>query len=542
MMYVIFKQDGSLDKVNLDEFIQQGNDGVNTIFVAVDGLPEGYVISASMSILLPNQTTTTILSVSATRSIEGFTYTGFDFTLTSAETNIAGIIKPTIQITHPITVLYTTTYQTLITYPFQLTINATGVRDDSEINITNARFRTMLGVLASKQDAFMSSNVRGYTVEEEYETSYPNLVQEQIILVYNYDKSELMPFIKYEDVLQDIDIANAVRSKYALRDNDGNNIVNTYANKLTTQTISGTWTFSTLPLTQAVRVYNNDRQLADKEYADDRDEYYYGVLDAKIDLVASEHTTINNKITAIENKIPSQATSSNKLADKDWVNSTINSLAAFYITYNIGGDPFPKKSDLDNATTFYSGGEVRVPTRNDYCLVNADETHDNKACRYIFQGVYGQGGSWQFQFVVNDTPFTQAQLNAINSGITDVLVAQITTNQNNITTLGSNKLDKTEAQTTYQPRIEYKDISVLSTEWTDGTCVKATGITGLGENDILEFMGSTFTDDGYIGAFRIKMTAFDNTTGNLTMTALNEPTENILIRITITKNTKLLGE
>ena len=41
--------------------------------------------------------------------------------------------------------------------------------------------------------------------------------------------------------------------------------------------------------------------------------------------------------------------------------------------------------------------------------------------------------------VVNETPMTAAQVAAINSGITNVLVAQITTNQNDITALQSGK-------------------------------------------------------------------------------------------------------
>ena len=152
--------------------------------------------------------------------------------------------------------------------------------------------------------------------------------------------------------------------------------------------------------------------------------------------VMDEHKTdylvLEDKVETIESKIPTEANSSNKLADKDFVNSTINSLAAFYITKNAQGDPFATYAELSSATTFYSGGQVRVPTRNDYCLVNADETHDDAACRYIYQGT-----QWEFQFVVNETAFTADQLASINSGITQVLVSQITNNQNAITSINA---------------------------------------------------------------------------------------------------------
>lgn len=144
--------------------------------------------------------------------------------------------------------------------------------------------------------------------------------------------------------------------------------------------------------------------------------------------------TSNNAsdIDTIEEKIPTQATASNQLADKDFVNSSINSITAFYITKNANGDQFSTKAELDAATVFYSGGEVRVPTRNDYCVVLADETKtdattgENPTTRYIYNN------GWEYQYTVNKTSLTAQQLAAINSGITSALVGQISTNQTNI--------------------------------------------------------------------------------------------------------------
>ena len=120
----------------------------------------------------------------------------------------------------------------------------------------------------------------------------------------------------------------------------------------------------------------------------------------------------------INSKIPAQATSSNQLADKAFVNSSIESVAAYYITKNASGDPFSTKAELDAATEFYSGGARRTPTRNDYCIVLADETHrstetgQDPSCRYIYHN------SWEFQYVINNNGMTAAQYAAINSGIT----------------------------------------------------------------------------------------------------------------------------
>lgn len=144
---------------------------------------------------------------------------------------------------------------------------------------------------------------------------------------------------------------------------------------------------------------------------------------------------IKEKISGIESVIPSSASESNKLADQAFVNSSINNMAAFYITSNAQGDAFATHAALIAATVFYSGGKERVPTQNDYATVLADETKPKgvdgsyPTTRYVYQtattgGTYPDG-QWDFQYVVNNTSLTQAQVNAINSGITKELVDMI---------------------------------------------------------------------------------------------------------------------
>lgn len=111
-------------------------------------------------------------------------------------------------------------------------------------------------------------------------------------------------------------------------------------------------------------------------------------------------------------KIPSAATTSNQLADKQFVNDAINSVTAYYITKNAAGDQFATKAELDAATVFYSGWVVRTPTRNDYTIVLDDETHNDEVTRYIYNN------GWEYQYTINESPLTQAQLNALNSWIT----------------------------------------------------------------------------------------------------------------------------
>lgn len=135
-------------------------------------------------------------------------------------------------------------------------------------------------------------------------------------------------------------------------------------------------------------------------------------------LSAKQGCVLNSCISTINWKIPTAATTTNQLADKDYVDNSINSVAAYYITKNAAGDQFATYAELSNATTFYSGWVVRTPTRNDYAVVVDDETHSDETTRYSYQWSW-----WQYQYTINETPLTTAQLNALNSWITSAKVS-----------------------------------------------------------------------------------------------------------------------
>lgn len=131
---------------------------------------------------------------------------------------------------------------------------------------------------------------------------------------------------------------------------------------------------------------------------------------------APTQNAVYAKVSAIDALIPSAATCSNQLADKDYVNDSINSVTAYYITKNAQGDQFATYAELAAATTFYSWWVVRTPTRNDYTIVLDDENHDHATTRYIYNT------NWEYQYTVNETALTTAQINAINSWITSAKV------------------------------------------------------------------------------------------------------------------------
>lgn len=86
---------------------------------------------------------------------------------------------------------------------------------------------------------------------------------------------------------------------------------------------------------------------------------------------------------------------------------------------------YAKTHHTDENPQFFYAGEPFTPTKNDYCVVLADETVNDKTTRYSFVGEWGAGGSWQYQYTINDTAFSQAQWNAINSGITSAILASL---------------------------------------------------------------------------------------------------------------------
>lgn len=135
------------------------------------------------------------------------------------------------------------------------------------------------------------------------------------------------------------------------------------------------------------------------------------------DGLSSDISQNSASINAINALIPDEASSTNQLADKAYVDSEIGQVAAKYLSSDEDGNPFTSYASFI-AGPYYYDGEVVTPTKNDYVLVNGDETHDNNITRYWYTG-----RSWSFQYVVNNSPFTESEWGAIRSGITAAKVS-----------------------------------------------------------------------------------------------------------------------
>ena len=144
-------------------------------------------------------------------------------------------------------------------------------------------------------------------------------------------------------------------------------------------------------------------------------------------------TGLQEELDGINAKIPAQASATNQLADKDFVNSSIENVAAYYITKDAAGNPFATKAELDAATVFYSGGQIRVPTRNDYTVVLHDEskeieeTGEQPTTRYLYDN------GWSYQYIVNNSGLTADQWKAVNSGATAEIIESVANKQDKLT-------------------------------------------------------------------------------------------------------------
>lgn len=146
-----------------------------------------------------------------------------------------------------------------------------------------------------------------------------------------------------------------------------------------------------------------------------------GIDNAKVGQIATNTTEISN----IEEKIPTQASSSNQLADKNFVNSSIATNTAYYISDN--GQPFQSLADLEA----YSG----TLTNNDYAFVIGTDSQGNTVFdRYKYNA---NTQEWAFEYELNNSSFTAEQWAAINSGITSGDVSKLG-DLANIKTIGSN--------------------------------------------------------------------------------------------------------
>lgn len=119
-------------------------------------------------------------------------------------------------------------------------------------------------------------------------------------------------------------------------------------------------------------------------------------------------TDLQNTLDELKKLIPNQASESNQLADKDFVNSSIaTNTATFRGTYQ-------SESDLDDVEA----------DANDYVFVESvDEDGNTLYKRYK----YSEDEGWLFEYELNNSSFTSSQWKVLNSEITKDMIQDMKT-------------------------------------------------------------------------------------------------------------------
>lgn len=151
-------------------------------------------------------------------------------------------------------------------------------------------------------------------------------------------------------------------------------------------------------------------------------------------LNTSSENPVQNKVIA--ELIPAQASSSNQLADKQFVNSSVaTNTANFLGTYNIVTDLglTTSATHLEVAAAIETKLQSLsiTPTNNDYVFVAYPDTIVSTQYTQFDRYKYNADDTeWGWEYTLNNSSFTANQWAAINSGITSAKVDKLDSLQN----------------------------------------------------------------------------------------------------------------
>lgn len=176
-----------------------------------------------------------------------------------------------------------------------------------------------------------------------------------------------------------------------------------------------------------------------------------GITSALVSQIGTNQSNINT----INGKIPTAATSSNQLADKQYVDNAIQTNSAHF-----RGNWATWSAVPTNAADYPADDDGnKTPTTNDYMVVQDASGYTGEtlegAWQFTYTGVWETNGKsgWLPRFQINENPLTPAQQAALDSGITSSLVGQISTNQTNIGLLQTAVSTKADAFAVTNPAL-----------------------------------------------------------------------------------------
>lgn len=145
-------------------------------------------------------------------------------------------------------------------------------------------------------------------------------------------------------------------------------------------------------------------------------------IDAEEQRALEAEGILATSIEDINKLIPNQASENNKLADKDFVNSSITTNRANYIYKIVDGKkgPFDSLEELEAQT-------LLPVTNNDYAFVKSTDDKGNTIYTEYKATVTPDlnGITWAEEFPLNNNAFTIVQWAALNSGATEDIINNV---------------------------------------------------------------------------------------------------------------------
>lgn len=139
-MYIIYNQDGSVKSIKLTDFIQRGNNNINSIFLAIEG-KNNDEWAATTIFALPDGTKVALTPIATTKNIFDKVYKGWEISLPLSVTIFEGLVAFSVTVLNLQNVV-------LFTYNGKLTINPSIINPDVT-NITYAQYQALLQYIIS---------------------------------------------------------------------------------------------------------------------------------------------------------------------------------------------------------------------------------------------------------------------------------------------------------------------------------------------------------------------------------------------------------
>lgn len=172
---------------------------------------------------------------------------------------------------------------------------------------------------------------------------------------------------------------------------------------------------------------NDHRELTNRDAEDSHPISAITGLTAELESLTDDVVGLDERLDDVEDVIPDQATASNQLADKNFVNSSVATNTAYFRgTYDVVADLGLTYDATEEEIATALTTVVTEKTNNDYVFVYFVNPTTGVTEKYE-RFKYSSEDGWAYEFTLNNSSFTANQWAAINSGITAGKVALIDT-------------------------------------------------------------------------------------------------------------------